>query len=428
MGVKIKDYILVFFLLFCTFNVQAQNELSFEEPELSADSLLEDSALFVALPWPENIQARIDTLLTDRLLKTSQVALYVYDLTADSVIYAHNEYQTLRPASTQKLITAITAIDRLGGSYQFRTSLYYTGTISGTLLKGDLICVGGMDPRFGGDDMRAFCESVVKLGIDSICGNIIADDSFKDHDRLGEGWCWDDKNPILTPLLFNRKDNFTERLASDLVSAGICLINPDTEVDSLLALRLESITINKSRRVLCTRTHSIEQILNKMMKDSDNLYAESLFYQTGASGGNRPSTAKSAAQVEKQLMRKIGLDPSLYRIADGSGLSLYNYTTVQALVSMLRYAYRNTNVYELLYPTLPVAGQDGTLKKRMTGIHTRGNVHAKTGTVTGVSSLAGYLTANSGHQLAFAIINQGALNGKEARRFQDKICAALCCP
>lgn len=425
---KIKEYIIAIILLFCTISVQAQGEPSFNEPVAPTDSLSEDSALFIPLPWPENVQARIDTLLTDRMFKTSQVALYVYDLTADSVIYAHNEQQLLRPASTQKLITSITAIDRLGGSYQFKTSLYYTGTISGNLLKGDIICIGGMDPRFGGDDMRAFCESVVKLGVDTICGSIIADESFKDKDRLGEGWCWDDKNPILTPLLFNRNDNFTERLASDLASVGVTLITPDMQVDSLLSERLSTIATNKGKRILCTRTHSIDQILNKMMKDSDNLYAESLFYQTGAAGGNRPSTAKSASQVEKQLMRKIGLDPAKYRIADGSGLSLYNYTTAHVLVSMLCYAYRNSNVYDLLYPSLPVAGRDGTLKSRMTGIHTRGNVHAKTGTLTGVSSLAGYLTANSGHVIAFAIINQGVMNGSEARRFQDKICAALCCP
>lgn len=420
--------LLCLFLLFPTLGVQAQSENVIDDATLTTDSLSEDSTIFVALPWPENVQARLDTLLTDRLFNTSQVALYVYDLTADSVIYAHNEQQTLRPASTQKLITSITAIDRLGGSYQFKTSLYYTGIISGSLLKGDLICVGGMDPRFGGDDMRAFCESVLKLGIDTICGNIIADESFKDRDRLGEGWCWDDDNPILSPLLINRKDNFTERLSRDLASAGICIITPDMAIDSLLSERLASIASNSSKRILCTRTHSIEQILNKMMKDSDNLYAESLFYQTGAAGGNRPSTAKSAAQVEKQLLRKIGLNPSRYRIADGSGLSLYNYTTAHVLVTMLRYAYHNSNIYELLYPSLPVAGIDGTIKSRMTGIHTRGNVHAKTGTLSCVSSLAGYLTANSGHQLAFAIINQGVMNGSEARKFQDKVCAALCCP
>ena len=92
------------------------------------------------LPYPTDIQQRLDTLLTDKILQTSQLGLMVYDLTADSAIYCHNERQTMRPASTQKLVTAITALDRLGGDYQLRTSLYYTGTVRDNTLKGSLIC------------------------------------------------------------------------------------------------------------------------------------------------------------------------------------------------------------------------------------------------------------------------------------------------
>ena len=85
------------------------------------DTLSDDS---VALPWPQNAQARIDKLLTHDMFETSQLGLMVYDLTADSVIYAHNERQLMRPASTMKVVTAITALDKLGGSYQFKTALY----------------------------------------------------------------------------------------------------------------------------------------------------------------------------------------------------------------------------------------------------------------------------------------------------------------
>ena len=69
---------------------------------------------------------------------------------------------------------------------------------------------------------------------------------------------------------------------------------------------------------------------------------------------------------------------------------------------------------------------DGTLEKRMRGTAAQGNVHAKTGTVTGISSLAGYCTTADGHVLAFCIINQGVLNGKPGRDFQDRVCKVLC--
>ena len=73
-----------------------------------------------------------------------------------------------------------------------------------------------------------------------------------------------------------------------------------------------------------------------------------------------------------------------------------------------------------------MAGVDGTLKSRMRRTPAAGNVHAKTGTVTGVSSLAGYLTAANGNVIAFAIINQGGLSSTAAKKFQDNVCTALC--
>ena len=97
-------------------------------------------------------------------------------------------------------------------------------------------------------------------------------------------------------------------------------------------------------------------------------------------------------------------------------------------MKLLRYAYNDQNIYNHLLPALPIAGIDGTLRKRMTGAFTRGNVHAKTGTVTGISSLCGYLTAANGHHLCFSIINQGVMHGKNGRRFQDKVCTILASP
>lgn len=124
----------------------------------------------------------------------------------------------------------------------------------------------------------------------------------------------------------------------------------------------------------------------------------------------------------------MGLNPKRYEIADGSGLSLYNYLSAELEVQLLRYAFRNNNIYMHLRPSLPIAGEDGTLRKRMKGVFTAGNVHAKTGTVQGVSSLAGYCTAANGHHLAFSIINQGIQHHSNGRAFQDRVCTVLCQP
>ena len=378
------------------------------------DTLRKDS---LNLPWPQSVQLQLDRLVESDMFKMSQLGLMVYDLTADSAIYCYNERQMMRPASTMKVITAITALDRLGGSYQFKTDLCYTGKVENGTLTGDVYCVGHMDPRFNSDDMNAFVESLQKMGVDTIRGRLYADKSFKEATLLGEGWCWDDDNPELSALPYGRKDKFMERFERELREAGIIV-----QAYSAVSAKPDS------AYCICTRFHTMDQILMKMMKESDNLYAESMFYQLAASTGDRPATAADGRKLVRRLIDKIGLKGSAYKIADGSGLSLYNYVSPELEVRMLRYARQNQNIYLHLLPSLPKAGMDGTLRNRMSSTFTRGNVRAKTGSVTGVYSLAGYLTASNGHEICFSIINQGIMHGKNARAFQDRVCEALCMP
>ena len=394
-------------------------KVAFREPVdstfLTPDSFqTPDSQL---LPWPENVITRLDKLLDEPLLRRSQVGMMVYDLTADTIIFRYGERQTMRPASVMKLVTAITALDRLGSNYQFRTSLYYTGQLIGNVLNGDLYCVGGMDPRFNNDDMNAFVERVLGMGVDTIKGLIIGDYSMKDETRLGEGWCWDDDNPILSPLLISKKADFLRNFVDELR-------NKDIVVDDNFAEG----ALPNGAYVVGSRFHAFDQILMQMLKESDNLYAESMFYQIAASGGVRHASSANARTHIKKLISKIGLNPDNYKIADGSGLSLYNYVTPELIVRLLHYAYRNSEIFSSLYPSLPIAGEDGTLEKRMKGEYTIGNVRAKTGTLTGVSSLAGYCHSANNHLLAFCIINQGVMRNADGKAFQDAVCTALCQP
>lgn len=415
----LRSAVLVMALLSTFSYVRAQEVYLEDDDSLSVDSMSMDtlSVRSQTLPWHLAVKEELDHMLQADMFSTSQVGMMVYDLDADSVLYAHGERQLLRPASTMKVLTAIAAIDKLGGSYQFKTELCYTGEVSDRTLHGNIYCVGGIDPRFNNDDMRAFVEGVRKMGVDTIRGYIYADKSMKDSDLAGEGWCWDDDNPVLSPLLVGRKDLFVERFIRELSEAGIV-------VEANISERQRP----DDAFCIVSRFHTIDQVLMKMLKESDNLYAESMFYQLAAATGNRPAKASHAASVIERLITKVGLNPRRYRIADGSGLSLYNYLSAEVEVALLRYAFRNNNIYLHLHPALPEAGVDGTLRSRMKGTFTRGNVFAKTGTVTGISSLAGYCTAANGHRLAFSIINQGVMHASNARRFQDRVCTLLCQP
>ena len=401
---------------------------------LRAQGFVENDSITIQHPTPNTqhptpitqLSTKLDSLIREaRLLETTQLGLMVWDLTADSVLYTYNHRQRMRPASTMKLLTAITMLDLYGGNYQFTTEVRYKGEIVGRTLIGDLVCVGCMDPSFDNGDMNYLVDRIRVAGIDTICGRIVADKSMKDTLLLGQGWCWDDDNPCLSALLLNRKDNFVNRLTTLLTDVGVVIMEHGSLNIEHGTLNMENSQLSTVNSQLSTVHSPLNEILTRMMKQSDNLYAEAIFYHTALSIA-RPATQKNARTAVRQLIQRLGYDPAQYNVADGSGLSLYNYLSPELLTAFLRHAWRNESIRRHLEPSLPIAGIDGTLKDRMKNTAAYRNVRAKTGTLTGISSLAGYATAANGHQLAFAIINQGVVRAKDGKAFQDKVCALLC--
>lgn len=174
---------------------------------------------------------------------------------------------------------------------------------------------------------------------------------------------------------------------------------------------------------------SMQDVLDELMKESDNLNAEAMLYRIGRKAtGKKKVIPEYGLKVIEQKMKEIGYDPEDFNIVDGSGLSNYNYISPQLLVDFLKYAYSDTGIFQQLYKSLPTAGIDGTLKNRMKSTKAYKNVAAKTGSFTGINCLAGYVKRSDGHYLAFAIMNQNVLTGKYAREFQDKICEMLVTP
>lgn len=389
-------------------------------PSLRIDSILpEDSVQTDTIadctdtskPLPQRIQELLDNDIFDR----TQVGIYVYDLTADTLVFTHNEQQCMRPASNEKLMTAITALNDLGVLYEYRTRLYTTSIPADSIFTGHIYIRAGYDPLLDGDDLRAFAQSLKEHRIFRLQQPIVLDLSMKDDKRLGWGWCWDDDEVPTTPLLYRNDDKFTDNLRRIFREEGIDWDGTVTED-----------TTPNTATLLLTRTHNIDQVLLPMMKKSNNSMAESLFYQLAAQKGKSRAGRKQAVAHYNTLIRHIGLDPTHYQIADGSGLSLYNYLSPELLGRMLRYAYKNDDIYRHLLPSLPIAGEDGTLRKRMRGSAAQGNVRAKTGTVEGVSTLSGYLTTATGNLLCFSIMNQGIRHTSTGRNFQDRVCKALC--
>ena len=120
------------------------------------------SLLSAQAPCDSLLAARLDSLISHHLPKGSNVGLSVYDLTAGRMLYEHQadrlsyEHQAdrlSRPASTMKLVTAITALTRPEFDEPFRTEVWYRGRVEADTLHGDLYVVGGFDPEFDEEDL-----------------------------------------------------------------------------------------------------------------------------------------------------------------------------------------------------------------------------------------------------------------------------------
>ena len=366
--------------------------------------------------WKGRVQQRLDSLCRLPLFETTQLGLYVFDLTDKTPVYAVNAAQRMRPASVQKLITAVSALHYLGGNYRFGTDLRISGSIAGGTLQGDVYVVGGMDPLLSASDLYDMAAALRRMGINRIAGNLYADLSMKDDLSYGWGWCWDDKVGPLSALMVDAEDRFAGEWISALTNAQI----------QCSSIGIGQRQLPRGTKSVLRITHTIDEVLQPLLKNSQNVYAECLFYQIAAFSGQKNAGRKQAVTLINNLIAQLGMQPDRYQIADGSGLSLYNYATPELIVRLLNYAYRRPEIFQHLYPALPIAGEDGTLSKRMQATFAYGNVHAKTGSLNGISSLSGYLTARNGHLLSFCIMNQGVNSAKLGRDFQDLVCVALC--
>lgn len=215
--------------------------------------------------------------------------------------------------------------------------------------------------------------------------------------------------------MYSSKDFFLNTFAYQLRQQGI---------------RVDSVSYGlcpEEKTTLYTIRRPLVPVLYRALKNSDNLAAESIFYQLGIERSKEPysGTYESLGAICSFMENVIGKQFDDYKILDGSGVSLYNYISPELLMEYLKYAHAHPAIFKPFYDALPVAGVDGTLGGRMKKTKAFRNVRAKTGTVTGISSLAGYVTTANKHLLAFVIINQNVLKSKEARKFQDNICEIL---
>jgi len=191
--------------------------------------------------------------------------------------------------------------------------------------------------------------------------------------------------------------------------------------------KLDTLSKPESAVLFSTIKRDLDSVIIKTNKESNNLGAEMLLYSLAQKYYGNPATAENGVKLIDSLITLIGDIPENYRIVDGSGVSHYNLISADLIIDLLKYIYTNKkDIFNLYYNSLPVAGVNGTLDKRMTVGNAFKNVHAKTGTLSGVSNISGYVNSVKGDTLAFTILMQNYVGkSKPARTIQDSLCTIL---
>lgn len=377
---------------------------------------------FVSEQLKESIDGVVATANCD-------VSIAVVSASRYDALYNYNPEIKMIPASITKLVTSATALIKLGTGFQLKTIVYTDDfKMENQTIKGNIYIKGFGDPDLSSYDIEKLSEDISKLGIKTIIGNMIYDESYLDDKYRGlSGKFGSDTDPQYWPYVcaLNIDKNLgiknpsfyaANLLINDLSSAGIefrGIIIPGS--------------VPEGAKELTRKQRSLVDVVVKMNKESDNHSAITLFKVLGAELKSVPGSLDKGEEAVNDFLISIGISRNDFNILEGSGLTRYNQVTSNLYIQLLKYFFDRENDFDIFYRSLSVAGVDGTLKNRMKGTEAEKNVHAKTGTLNKVSSLTGYAVSRDNELLMFYInMNNFSSNASKQKKKQDQICDYLC--
>jgi D-alanyl-D-alanine carboxypeptidase/D-alanyl-D-alanine-endopeptidase (penicillin-binding protein 4) len=194
---------------------------------------------------------------------------------------------------------------------------------------------------------------------------------------------------------------FVNALRAALIANGIDVRGPAVDIDDLGVA-----PATRGTPIVSYRSAPLSTLATRLMKISQNQYAETLLKTVGASPGVVPAAA-AGWRAAQTIFEAWGVPRGALIQRDGSGLTRYDFVTPEALVTILTHVDRDARLKEPFEASLPIAGRDGTLANRMKGTAAEGNARAKTGSMTSVRGTSGYVTSADGEPLVFAILVNG---------------------
>ena len=391
------------------------------------------SPLLAAFPVP-TLDSLMDAVTLPRGGSGGAAVVRLRD---DSVLWQHNGSRRLLPASTQKVLTAAALRAEMGGTRRLETSFLRNGPLTDSALQGDLVFHGEGDPSFArGRDtfaLEALAQELRRDGVRRVTGRLVVRDPLlRQADPLWPGsWDWDnsltdcdgapsagisvDGNcPNDSSLAFPHR-HAAARARAALAKAGISVDGPDSFALGGLRDARDTLLASHSSAILDT-------LLREALWKSSNHDMETFGLVAGAS--DPISVRRAGLSRVRANLRRIGLDTTRSDLADHSGLSRKNAMAPLDMARLLARLSRDSA--RNVIPLLPAPGE-GTLRTRFQRTLPPGTrLRAKTGSLDGVSTLAGILVPPSEDSLAFVLFFQGHAGPATAIRFaQDQIVGVL---
>jgi serine-type D-Ala-D-Ala carboxypeptidase/endopeptidase (penicillin-binding protein 4) len=399
--------------------------LSTSAPALAADGPPSATAGTVGRPSSplsraagQALARRLDAVLATAGAGTVAAAV---EVDGHGHVYGRNASLAVPPASTQKSFTALAALLALGPDARLRTEVAATSTPVGGQLRGGLWLVGGGDPYLTTARLTALAADVRAAGITTVAGDLLLDDRRFDARRRADGWKASFVPGQSGPLSALALDGNTWRrdaafLADPALPAAVRFRD---------LLRAAGVTVTGTVRraprpagarvVAASASAPVSAVVRQVLKTSDNFAAEVLLKELGRTVRADGSSASGVAAV-RQVLGRVGVPVGAG--ADGSGLSSLDRQSPAGQLALLRAAGRS-GVGAAFRAALPVGCVDGTLRSRFCGTAAAGRVHAKTGTLSGVRTLAGETTTASGRRVRFAFQLSGVGDAAQALRAVD---------
>jgi len=435
-----------------------------------------------------DLDRQINRIINREGFDRASWGILIQTLDNQRTIYAKNPEKYFLPASGAKLLTTAAALSELGSRYRFSTSVYGVGNLPNlTTLRvvgskdpslstqdlenlADRLREEGvrrisrliiensqsyLNPTWEWSDVREYYAVGVydlNLNENAVILNILPQ-------RLGQtvklDWSdaiaakqWSIENQAITApqntpynveiegVLAKPILKITGELASDSGPDiwGLAVPDPSQYFKESFIKILRDRGIQVSSSSIDNRTFSLPRgtklttiysdyldiLVTKTNQESNNFYAETLFQILK----NRFSEESGGDAIEL-VLSELGIDADSYSLNDGSGLSRQNLVSPQAIVKTLQVMAKSPQA-EIYRDSLAVAGVSGTLKKRFLNTPINGKLQAKTGTLTGVSSLSGYLELPNYETLVFSIIiNHADFKTSLQRRAIDEIVLLL---